>query len=77
MDGSTSECSAKKVDKPALTCDVLGNKVCYHDVSDSWVAEKEGKLPNGNHACSLKPSKITKITSDFKPQNNFEIKPVG
>lgn len=55
---------------------MLGDKVCYHDVSDTWVDTGKGKkLPNGNFACALQPSKITKVTSDFKPKASFSTRP--
>lgn len=77
VEGSTSECTVTTVQRPSLRCDMLGNKVCYHDVSDTWtgVQGKKDALPNGNYACALTPSKITKFTSEYAPRADFNVRP--
>lgn len=72
---SSTECTVSTIERPSLRCDVLGDRVCYHDVSDAWVLNGEGQLPNGNYPCALKASKITKITSDFAPREDFSSRP--
>lgn len=74
--GSEGECSMTPVSRPSLMCDNLGDKICSHEVSETWASNAESKLPNGNYKCALKASKITKFTSDFQPNAAF-LQPVG
>jgi hypothetical protein len=69
--GTTDECRLKTTSRPSLRCDLLGDKICSHEVSDTWVATAEGKLANGNFKCSQTASKITRVTSDFRPISPF------
>lgn len=69
--GAEGECTMTPVNRPSLVCDNLGDKMCYHDVSETWASSAESKLPNGNYKCALSASKITKFTSDYTPQASF------
>lgn len=69
--GVAGECTMTPSSRPALVCDNLGDKLCSHEVSDSWTSSESDKLPNGNYKCALKASKITKITSEFAPASPF------
>lgn len=69
--GVAGECTMTPATRPALVCDNLGDKLCSHEVSDSWTSSESSKLPNGNYKCALKASKITKVTSAFAPVSPF------
>jgi hypothetical protein len=69
--GVAGECIRAKSVHPSVKCDVLGNKMCSHVVSDTWSSSKDQKLPNGHYKCGLKASKITRVTSTYRPAASF------
>lgn len=74
--GSTTECTMTTDTRPSLKCDMLGDKVCYHDAYDTWVGVGgKGKLPNGNYECVKQTGTITKLSSSFSPKGDFKNRP--
>lgn len=71
--GVDGECTMTQVTRPSLMCDNLGDKMCSHEVSDTWTSDAGAKLPNGNFKCGLGASKVTKLTSDFNPSTSFNM----